>query len=59
MLSDVMEYFSLTRDFRGVGYFETENHKQIFKELKVAIKQGQMVARIRNINALFDHIGMY
>jgi len=44
MLSDVMEYFSLTRDFRGVGYFETENHKQIFKELKVAIKQGQMVA---------------
>jgi type II secretory pathway predicted ATPase ExeA len=44
MLSDVMEYFGLTRDFRGVGYFETENHKQIFKELKVAIKQGQMVA---------------
>lgn len=44
MLSDVMEHFSLTRDFRGVGYFETENHEQIFKELKVAIKQGQMVA---------------
>ncbi len=44
MLSDVMEHFSLTRDFRGVGYFETENHKQIFKELKVAIKQGQMIA---------------
>lgn len=44
MLSDVMEYFGLTRDFRSVGYFETENHKQIFKELKVAIRQGQMVA---------------
>jgi len=39
-----MDYYSLTRDFPGVGYFETEHHQQIFKELKAAIKQGQMVA---------------
>ncbi len=44
MLSDVMDFYSLTRDFQGVGYFETEHHQQIFKELKAAIKQGQMVA---------------
>lgn len=44
MLSDVMDYYSLSRDFQGAGYFETEHHKQIFKELKTAIKQGQMVA---------------
>lgn len=44
MLSDVMDYYSLSRDFRGVGYFETEHHQQVFKELKAAIKQGQMVA---------------
>jgi len=44
MLSDVMNYYSFIRDFKGAGYFETEHHQQIVKELKVAIKQGQMVA---------------
>lgn len=44
MLSDVMEYYSFSRDFKGVGYFETEHHQQVVKELKAAIKQGQMVA---------------
>jgi len=44
MLSEVMSYYGLTRDFQGAGYFETENHQQIIKELKVAIKQGQMIA---------------
>ena len=40
MLSDVMSYYGLSRDFQGAGYFETENHQQIIKELKAAIKQG-------------------
>jgi type II secretory pathway predicted ATPase ExeA len=44
MLSDAMEYYSLNRDFSKVGYFETEHHQQIFKELKAAIMQGKMVA---------------
>jgi len=44
MLSDVMEYYGLTRDFHRAGYFETDHHKQIFKELKAAIKQGKLVA---------------
>jgi len=29
MLSDVMGYYSLTRNFQGAGYFETEHHQQI------------------------------
>ena len=44
MLNDVMNYYSFIRDFKGAGYFETEHHQQIVKELKVAIKQGQIVA---------------
>jgi type II secretory pathway predicted ATPase ExeA len=44
MLSDVMDYYGLTRNFQGAGYFETEHHQQLLKELKAAIKQGQMVA---------------
>ncbi len=44
MLSDVMDFYGLTRDFRRVGYFETDHHKQIFKELNAAIKQGMLVA---------------
>ncbi len=44
MLTDVMYYYGIGKDFQGAGYFETENHQQIVKELKTAIKQGQMIA---------------
>ena len=44
MLSDVMNYYSLTRGFQGAGYFETSHHQHMFKELKAAIQQGQLVA---------------
>lgn len=43
MLSDVMEFYGLTRDFERVGYFETDHHKQIFKEIKSAIEQGKLI----------------
>jgi type II secretory pathway predicted ATPase ExeA len=32
------------KEFRNVGYFETDHHKQIFKELKMAIHQGKLIA---------------
>ena len=32
------------KEFRNVGYFETDHHKQIFKELKMAIQQGKLIA---------------
>ncbi len=44
MLSDVMSHFKLVKEFRNVGYFETDHHKQIFKELKMAIQQGKLIA---------------
>lgn len=44
MLSDLMEYYGLSRDFQNAGYFETEEHQKILKELKAAIKSGRLVA---------------
>jgi len=44
MLSDVMSHFKLVKAFRNVGYFETDHHKQIFKELNMAIRQGKLIA---------------
>ena len=44
MLSDVMTHFQLVKEFRNVGYFETDHHKQIFRELKIAIRQGKLIA---------------
>jgi len=39
-----MKNFRLIKEFRNVGYFETEHHKQIFQELKMAIRQGKLIA---------------
>ena len=44
MLSDVMDHYGLAREFSRVGYFETEHHKEMFKELKASIKLGKLVA---------------
>lgn len=44
MLSDVMKNFQLVKEFRNVGYFETDHHKQIFQELRMAIRQGKLIA---------------
>jgi type II secretory pathway predicted ATPase ExeA len=44
MLSDVMSHFKLVKEFRNVGYFETDHHKQIVQELKMAIQQGKLIA---------------
>ena len=44
MLHDVMDHYGLHRDFRHVGFFETEQYQQLFTELKTAIRQGQLVA---------------
>lgn len=44
MLSEVMEYFGFTRSINHLGYFETENHVHLLKELKTIIRQGRLVA---------------
>lgn len=44
MLSDVMTYFGLRRTLDHVGYFETEDQKNLFKELKLQIRQSCLIA---------------
>ena len=44
MLSDVKDYYGLARDFGQSGYFETAQSQQTFKELRLAIKEGKLVA---------------
>ena len=43
MLTEVMAHYGLTRDLRGAGYFETEYHRQIAREIRAAILVGQLV----------------
>ena len=44
MLSDVMEHFGLSKSLRQVDDFETEHHRQLLKDLKVAIHEGGIIA---------------
>jgi type II secretory pathway predicted ATPase ExeA len=44
MLSDVMTYFGLKRTLDHVGYFETEDQTNLFKELKLQIRQSRLIA---------------
>ena len=44
MLMDVMDFFGLTKDFENAGFFETDKHRQIVREIKGAVKQGKLVA---------------
>ena len=44
MIYDVMEHYELEKEFRNAGYFETENYRQIFLDLKTTIRSGHLVA---------------
>ena len=44
MLTEAMEQFGLTRSLRQVGYFATDHHEQLLRELKAAIQDGGLVA---------------
>ena len=37
MLSEVMEYYGFKKPLDHLGYFETEHHAQLVKELKIVI----------------------
>jgi type II secretory pathway predicted ATPase ExeA len=39
-----MEYYSLVRQFRKAGYFETDELKQLFKDIKADIYSGKLIA---------------
>ena len=44
MLTEIMEHFGLARSLRQVGYFETDHHQQVLKELEAALREGGLVA---------------
>jgi len=44
MLSDVMEHFGLSKSFAQAEGFETDHHRQLLKDLKVAIYEGGIIA---------------
>jgi type II secretory pathway predicted ATPase ExeA len=44
MLSDVMTYFGFKRTLDHVGYFETQEQTNLFKELKPQIRQSRLIA---------------
>ena len=44
MLSDVMEHFGLSKSFGQVTDFETDHHRQLLKDLKIAIREGGLIA---------------
>jgi len=44
MLSDVMEHFGLSKSFKRAEGFETDHHRQMLKDLKIAIYDGGIIA---------------
>ncbi|MGH2506392.1 MAG: ExeA family protein [Ktedonobacteraceae bacterium] len=44
MRTDVMGYYGLAKDVRHAGFFETEQHKKIFSNIRDAIRQGGLIA---------------
>jgi ABC-type glutathione transport system ATPase component len=44
MLSGVMEHFGLSKSFTQAEGFETDHHRQVLKDLQVAIYEGGIIA---------------
>lgn len=44
MLTDVMAHFGFTKSLRQAGYFVTDHHQQLLKDLQAAIQEGGLVA---------------
>ena len=44
MLTEVMRHYGLTRPPVEVGFFETEHHAQVARDVRVAIQGGRLIA---------------
>ena len=44
MLTEMMKHYGLACDLRAVGYYETEHHRQLCREVRAAILAGRLVA---------------
>ena len=43
MRQEIMSHYGITKEFRNAGFYETEQHRQILRELKSAVQQGKFV----------------
>jgi len=43
MRQEIMDHYGIIREFRNAGFYETERHRQILRELKSAVQQGKFV----------------
>jgi type II secretory pathway predicted ATPase ExeA len=44
MLTEVMRHYSLAREPIDVGFFETEHHAQVLRDIRAAILSGRLIA---------------
>ncbi len=44
MLTEVMRYYGLARPPNDVGFFETEHHTQVSRDIRAAIMGGRLIA---------------
>ena len=44
MLTEVMRHYSLARPPIDVGFFETEHHAQVSRDIRAAIVGGRLIA---------------
>ena len=44
MLSEVMEHYGLALPFDEAGFFTTEHHQKVIRQVKAAIQAGRLVA---------------
>jgi type II secretory pathway predicted ATPase ExeA len=44
MLSDVLDYYGLAKELRTAGFYETDHHRQLLKDLRAAIRSGGLTA---------------
>lgn len=44
MRDEVMQYFGLTKPFNQAGYYETDHHKGLIKDICGAIHEGKLIA---------------
>ncbi len=48
MLSEVMDYFGFDKELDHLGFFETDEHTHLEKELQRIIRQGRLEHRFSN-----------
>ena len=44
MLTEVRQFYGLTKEFRRAGYYETDHLRRLFKEIEAAISSGKLIA---------------